>query len=89
MEDRYNWRKIGLRSFEIHELGEGNRENRENRAVPTIPFRRKVNFSVKNSTTKFLVLFFVIILFITMIIPGKYSFDFKRVKTVPIKGIDD
>ena len=24
-----------------------------------------------------------------MIIPGKYSFDVKRVKTVPIKGIDD
>ena len=29
----------------IRVLDEGERYNRENRAVPTIPFRRKVNFS--------------------------------------------
>ena len=44
MEDRYTDGRLGWRSFEVHELGEKERYNRENRAVPTIPFRRKVNF---------------------------------------------
>ena len=41
-------RRLGQGSFEIDEQDEEERYNRENRAIPTIPFRRKVNFSREN-----------------------------------------
>ena len=40
--------------FEIHEFSEDERYNREIRANPTIPFRRKVNFSEENFWCYFL-----------------------------------
>ena len=94
MEDRYTDGRLGWRSFEVHELGEKERYNRENRAVPTIPFRRKVNFSEEN----FWCCFYQDIpkqLIVNLdqaplsyVSHSKYTFDVKGVKTVPIKGID-
>ena len=80
-------------SFKIHELGEEERYNRENRAVPTSPFRRKVNFSEENfwcycsSWYSWIINCQLDQTPLSYISPGKYTFVVKGVKT--LKGIDD
>ena len=80
-------------SFKIHELGEEERYNRENRAVPTSPFRRKVNFSEENfwcycsSWYSWIINCQLDQTPLSYVSPGKYIFVVKGVKT--LKGIDD
>ena len=80
-------------SFKIHELGEEERYNRENRAVPTSPFRRKVNFSEENfwcycsSWYSWIINCQLDQTPLSYVSPGKYTFVVKGVKT--LKGIDD
>ena len=87
--------RLNLRSFEILELGEKERQNSENGAIPSIPFKRKVNFSEEI----FGAIFYRDIpkqlivnldqASLSYVIPGKYTFDANGVKMVLIKGIDN
>ena len=66
----------------------------ENRAVPTIPFRRIVNFSEANLWCYFLSQYSERINCqhgsnTIALRPGKHTFDVKGFKTISIKGIDD